>query len=167
MNKRKVNICRPGFNASCALCCGSHNFSMSMDDLSSFLKKRYHQNTCDREKFQPGFLEDGMQCPFIAVSEENNIIGCVAYYDKSMLSSDSNLFFEKTCKTFLCKAAEILSDKEILFAAELAGDWYYYPLLINEVNHLRKIMKLYHSPKEVGTDYFDKIKKKLLRLMYK
>ncbi len=108
-----------------------------------------------------------MFCEFIAVNESNNLIGCMAYSDSTMLSSDLSLFFEKTCKTFYCKAAEILSEKEILFAAELTGDWYYYPLLINEVNHLRKTMKLYQFPKQVGTDYFDKIKKDLLGLMYK
>lgn len=108
-----------------------------------------------------------MQCEFVAVNEEDNIIGCMAYSDNSMLSSDFNLFFEKTCKTFFCKAGEILSNKEILFAAELARDWYYYPLLINEVNHLRKIMKLYQFPNQVDPEYFDKIKKNLLSLMYK
>lgn len=140
---------------------------MSIDELPSILQKRYLRKISQREKFQPRFLEDGMQCEFVAVNEEDNIIGCMAYSDNSMLSSDFNLFFEKTCKTFFCKAGEILSNKEILFAAELARDWYYYPLLINEVNHLRKIMKLYQFPNQVDPEYFDKIKKNLLSLMYK
>ncbi|MFA5519075.1 MAG: hypothetical protein WDA74_07470 [Spirochaetota bacterium] len=167
MNKTKINICRPGFNASCALCCGSHNFSMPMEKLSIVLKQRNYQNISQRKKLQPGFLKDGMYCEFIAVNESNNLIGCMAYSDSTMFSSAHSLFFEKTCKTFYCKAAEILSEKEILFAAELARDWYYYPLLINEVNHLRKTMKLYQTPKQVEADCFDKIKKDLLGLMYK
>lgn len=36
----KINICRPGHGASCALCCGSHNYLASPEHISALFKER-------------------------------------------------------------------------------------------------------------------------------
>ena len=138
---------------------------MSENDLSIFLKKKSSEGTGDVGFSHPGILEDAMQCPYIAVDIKSNIIGCVVYNNRSVLPEDYNQFFEKTCRTFYCRSAEILDDREILFAAELAADWYYYPLLINEVNLLREIMEIYSRPGLVEEGFFDNIKKKLRSML--
>lgn len=165
MKRTGVNICRPGFNASCSLCCGSHNFAMTKDELAQFFSRRNCGDISDSPVISKGLHNDGMQCPLICLDIQKGIIGCNVYNNPASLPPELNLFFEKTCKTFFCKSAEILSDREILFAAELAGDWYFYPLLVGEVNHLRRMMEKYSRPNEVEEDYFEAVKKELLMLL--
>ena len=138
---------------------------MSENELPVFLKQRSSDEIGNVRFFHPGIIEDAMQCPYIAIDINSNIIGCMVYANSAVLPEDYNLFFEKTCRTFYCRSAEILDDREILFAAELAADWYYYPLLINEVHMLRKIMGIYSSPGIVEDDFFNNIKKKLLGML--
>lgn len=103
--ERYVNPCRPGFGASCALCCGSHH-DVSWGELSC--------------------------CPYIACDTEG-LMGCRAYRSPESLPPEKRAFFSRTCKTFYCQAWDLLTDDEISFAAALTGDWYYYSIFICDI----------------------------------
>lgn len=133
--KRKINPCMPGFNASCSLCCGSHN----TDEI----------------------ITDSMKCPYISQIDENNTIGCLAYDNIDMLDNKMKEFFLKTCKIFYCRAWDVLSDREVIFAAELLKDWYYYSLLINDCQYLKEISKKFKYPGNISEDELNTIKNNL------
>ena len=125
----------PGFNASCSLCCGSHNID--------------------------GKIMDGMKCQYIGKINKNNTIGCTAYDNIDLLDSKMKDFFFETCKTFYCRAWDVLSDREVIFAAELMKDWYYYSLLINDCLYLKEISKKFKNPANIKEDELEIIKKNL------
>jgi len=164
----RINICQPGFNASCAFCCGSHNIALTINEINNIFKKRKKISDIEEitKKYYPALFEDGMQCPnIVMIDPQKKIIGCKAY-NKSNLMNKKNLdFFQNVCKKFQCRAMDVLTNKEILFAAKLTGDWFYYSLLINEIAVLQNITKRYKNPEEIPVEQFNKIKIKLEKLI--
>jgi len=170
--ERKINICRPGFGASCALCCGSHNYLSNRGDMEVMFSQRRSlvgrfcsggehvmQNqqalfTLQRQledRSLPCHLEDAIRCPFVGfVDNEEKQLGCLIYGEGG--SDPRVLHMSTICGTFSCLSREILSDEEILFAARLTGDWYYYSLLINDITMLRELISRYTSPEHVPGD---------------
>ncbi len=182
MNTGKhVNICQPGGGASCALCCGSHNYNVSEDEMRRIFAQRRalyreHMETVEtrqgsgdevvdinREEFYrmrpPKRIEDAIQCPYIGyIDDEETLIGCLLYAGSRQGDIRFSNFQNNTCVIFSCLAREILTEEEILYAARLTGDWFYYSLLINDINLLRKTAKEFPRPEDVPEDLLDKIK---------
>lgn len=142
-----INICRPGYGASCALCCGSHNYDAPPGEITALFRARlefFLDGSKKQPLLPPKALPDALQCPHVAFTDEAcSLIGCLYYHEKAM---QEDTFFKKTCKTFLCPAAEELSPEEIIYAARLCGDWFYYSLLIHEIKFLRSLMNRYPDP---------------------
>lgn len=175
MIKRKINCCNPGYNASCALCCGSHNFNVSYHDIHHFLEKKssnYRQLILSQtepakilsalknssiEKKDP----QAIQCPFMGYLE-NNTLGCLVYDTSHLYGSEHENFFRGTCKTFFCPAWEKLSDDEISMAAQITADWFYYTLLIHDIDELQMAYKNYLSNNLKIKDITE-LKKRLLK----
>ncbi len=163
MNSRKINRCRPGLGASCALCCGSHNYRLSIEELEHLYIARgekgpeiplRHPESLSEEKIFP----DAMQCPHVAVTEgEFTEIGCLIYRDTE-LSGETGSFFKGTCSNFYCTAWDTLSDEEVLFAAGLMKDWYYYSLLINDIETLQELCADYRDPEDVPLERLEELK---------
>ena len=167
--ERKINICRPGFGASCALCCGSHNYLSGREDMEVMFSQRKSMvgHFCseglevlsNRESLHilqqqlmdnslPCHIEDAIRCPFVGfVDHDEKQLGCLIYGEGG--SDPRVLHMSTICGTFSCLSREILSDEEILFAARLTGDWYYYSLLINNITMLRELISRYPSPEHV------------------
>lgn len=99
-----------------------------------------------------------MQCPHIGISgSEPGIVCCLTYFDNHH-GSGFESFFNGTCKTFLCTAWNELTDRQVLFAAELMKDWYYYSLLINSLEILIDLCAEYESPKDVPENVLSELK---------
>jgi len=167
LNSEKINICRPGFDASCALCCGSHNYTLPREELEHLFIVRgergpdiplKHPESSSEEKI----FSDAMQCPHVAVTGGNcSEIGCLIYRD-SEGRGDAESFFRGTCSNFYCAAWDTLSDEEVLFAAGLMGDWYYYSLLINDIETLQELCADYRDPEDVPAGRLEELKNILL-----
>ena len=166
-DEKKINICQPGFNASCALCCGSHNYHATLEDIEKIFDYRrdictgifrrpepdadlIEELNCALNKKQIAKkLDDGIQCPFVGYTSPEGSIGCLAYFNNSFFKPALKDFFDKTCKNFSCLAKELLSDPEILYAAKITRDWFYYSLLINDIKLLRKLFDKYKNPEDI------------------
>jgi hypothetical protein len=161
-----VNRCRPGSGASCAFCCGSHNYTVSPERIEDMFINRgrecYKRPTKHPEDASEGKLvRDGMQCPHVGITAEDpGLVCCLAYFDCD-LSGKLQSFFTGTCKNFLCEAWDELTDRQVLFAAGLMGDWYYYSLLINDTGSLRTICTDYSSPEDVPAETLRMLKAEL------
>ncbi|MFW5860655.1 MAG: hypothetical protein ACOCWZ_00275 [Spirochaetota bacterium] len=184
--ERKINICRPGFGASCALCCGSHNYLSGCENMEVMFSQRRSlvgyfcsggvhvlQNrealfTLQRQledRSLPWHLEDAIRCPFVGfVDHEETQLGCLIYGEGG--SDPRVLHMSTICGTFSCLSREILSDDEILFAARLTGDWYYYSLLINDITMLRELISLYSSPELVSADALEQARSTLEKKLF-
>lgn len=164
MRDSRINICQPGYNASCALCCGSHNFTADPDEIARILTHRgqgreRHTDTGGR------LFEDGTRCPHVGViNEKMQAIGCLIYRSPAK-GGPAETFFEYTCRNFSCRARETLSEEEILFAARLMGDWYYYGLLINEISLLQGLFRKHRVPELVPPDELAAVKRTLAGLL--
>ncbi|MCP4136184.1 MAG: hypothetical protein GY754_34755 [bacterium] len=180
---KKINICQPGHNASCALCCGSHNYNDSHNSIARIFRHRTgifnnpdniprenststsrHTSLDDRLKqsSSPKRFDDGIQCHFVGyLNNREPAIGCLAYSNKDVFLPEQKCFFSKTCRSFSCLAREILSDIEILFAAKLMRDWFYYSLFINDINILKDTCKNYKTPENLPGNILESIKKEL------
>ena len=112
------------------------------------------------EKSLPRHLDDAIQCPFVGyVDDGNRHIGCLIYGDGG---SDPRVVHMSTiCGTFSCLARETLTGEEIIFAARLTGDWYYYSLLINDIALLRNTIARFTTPEEVPGEALEEIKQEL------
>ncbi len=162
-----VNRCRPGFNASCALCCGSHNYLLSPDQLEEMFLDRTrgcfqpeikHPEVSNAEKL----FHEEIQCPNIGMrSSEPGMIGCLAYDDENFQTNEAGVFFKGMCKSFYCPAWYDLTDRQILFAAQLMGDWYNYSLFINDTESVREICAEYRHPEEVPAEFLEMVKEEL------
>ncbi len=86
-------------------------------------------------------IADGIQCPYIGTVTDKGQIGCLIYHNQERESEERQQFFTKTCSTFYCTAWHMFPDEEILFAAELFQDWYYYSILINDTVYLKDLYK--------------------------
>jgi len=99
-----------------------------------------------------------MQCPHIGISgSDPGIVCCLTYHDNHK-GSGFESFFTGTCKTFLCTAWNELTDRQVLFAAELMKDWYYYSLLINSLEILMDLCAEYESPQDVPEEILEELK---------
>lgn len=161
-----VNPCRPGFGASCSFCCGSHNFTLAPEFIEDIFIRR-GMDTTGRTGLHPeDSLEEklvplGMQCPHIGISPmEPELVGCLTYHD-SHEGTRMNSFFKGTCKSFLCVAWRELTDRQILFAAELMADWYYYSLLIQCPELLEDLCAAHDGADDVPDDVLDDLKAEL------
>ncbi len=79
-------------------------------------------------------------------------IGCGMYEFPETAPEKDRDFFMSTCRTFYCRAWDVLSDEEVLFAAKLTGDWFHYGLLINEIHLLKEIRGRCDDPDQVTTE---------------
>ncbi len=166
-----VNICRPGHNASCALCCGSHNYAVSFEELDEIYMSRALSPGVPvsgiLEIRESCVIHDGMQCANVGYTDVGaKISGCLVYNGGVELPGEEGAFFRNTCRNFFCKSSDILTDEEILFAARLTGDCFFYPLLINEIQMLKKITAIYQTPGDINPDEYENIKKTLIDNLY-
>jgi hypothetical protein len=101
---------------------------------------------------------EGMQCPHVGIAaSEPDLVCCLVYSDCDR-GGGLESFFTGTCKNFRCGAWDELTDRQVLFAAGLMGDWYYYSLLINEMESLRDICAAYGSPEDVPPELLRTLK---------
>jgi len=159
----KINPCQPGFGASCALCCGSHNQRLSPEKLKCFYKKNEIIESPDP------LLTDGTHCAYIGVVDDNtNLIGCTIYKQTNK-TADISEFFNTVCSVFQCKAFEELENEEILFAAELCRDWFYYSILIVDIKELRRLITLFKKVSKITdeekTKIFHYLENRLFRII--
>lgn len=170
--QKKVNPCRPGHGASCAFCCGSHNYTLRHDQIEKIFENRdsnpasklhtRHPEESDYEKL----VKDGMQCPHTGISaDEPGIVCCLAYNDNDKAPAFRS-FFRGTCKNFYCAAWKELTAEQILFAAGLMQDWYYYSLLINCIDILVELCADYDSPSDVDEERLDELKLELAEKLH-
>jgi hypothetical protein len=103
-------------------------------------------------------VKEGMQCGNVGISESDpGLVGCLTYHDNHS-GSGFESFFTGTCKSFLCVAWNELTDRQVLFAAELMKDWYYYSLLINSLEILMDLCAEYESPRDVPDEILAELK---------
>lgn len=179
---RTINICNPGYNASCALCCGSHNYQASHEGISELFEKRsesisryINRDSQSNDLTEHDYtalhhivsefsmmkaIDDAIQCPFVGYVETSTI-GCLIYPDNDHVDLRLQCLTGGTCKHFSCAAREVLTDDEIEFAAKLMGDWYHYSLMINDITFLKKIYLKYETAEKVPFDVLNGIKKEL------
>ena len=176
-----VNRCRPGFGASCSFCCGSHNYVLGEDEIEEIFSKRTEDfntlipvnpfnpiNRVNRvhpeDSLEEKLIKDGMQCSYIGIEDyDDNAHLCCLIYAEDHEGKAYESFISGTCRSFLCAAWDELTDREVLFAAELMKDWYYYSLFINSTELVTKLCAEYSSPKDIGEDTLDELKTELRR----
>jgi len=166
-NSNKINRCRPGHNASCSLCCGSHNYTVSQEEIEDIFIERGrmdssftnpgHPDDSSLEKLFP----DAIQCPNVGIGCSGPGIICCLIYENSDQGGDIGSFFNGTCRTFFCPAWDCLTDEEVLFAARLMGDWCYYSLLINDIEAVKSAYAQYGNPENVPDDRLALLKDEL------
>jgi len=162
-NIRKINPCQPGFGASCSLCCGSHNYDLGVKKITAVFARRSEIiRTCldrqggpdkiDQEPLTailattgPKLQFDGIQCPYVGILDSGGTIGCLIYEDPARINGFTADFHASTCSHFYCAAWNRLDDDEIIFAARLMGDWFYYGLLILDIAELKRLRGMYQG----------------------
>jgi len=173
---RKVNPCRPGYNASCALCCGSHNFVMPPEKINSlFLERGRKYHIFMKNGAPPSAVYEylaatvqtkkyslAIQCPFMGYNRDGTILGCLAYDDSNAFGKEHHAFFVQTCQTFCCQAWDKLSDQEISLAAFIMRDWFYYSLLIHNILELKEFSKRYSVTSLINKEEIEALKCRLL-----
>ncbi|PKL35773.1 MAG: hypothetical protein CVV44_19800 [Spirochaetae bacterium HGW-Spirochaetae-1] len=170
-SNKRINPCRPGHGASCALCCGSHNYNMPQEQLEEMFYARgqkepsrplKHPEEAEREKL----FRDAMQCSHMGIlPDEPGIMGCLIYGEQDP-GHHMESFITGTCRNFYCPAWENLTDRQVLFAARLMGDWYWYSLLINHVEALLRIFSQYENPEDIPDEELESLKEELLERLY-
>lgn len=162
---RKVNPCRPGHGASCALCCGSHNYRMTAEEMEDLFTARgnsapaYPLKHPDDSAFEK-LYRDAMQCPHVGICSGSEV--CCLVYGEYDMKGGLRSFFNGTCKNFYCAAWDELSDRQVVFAARLMGDWYYYSLLLNDIEALQDLCSDYESAGDVPDDVLEQLREDLL-----
>ena len=162
----KINPCRPGFGASCSFCCGSHNYTLAPETIEEmFIRRDAGSGRFDfrhpEKSLHEKLVKDGIQCANVGISgAEPGIVCCLAYHE-NLAGSGFESFFKGTCKRFLCSAWHELSDRQVLFAAELMKDWYYYSLIINSAELLIDLCADYGNPDDVPDDILEDLKDEL------
>jgi hypothetical protein len=170
MIELSLNICRPGFNATCSLCCGSHNYKLTPGEYDNLFKLRtvrirngFYLN--DNEKIGE-VVSGAMQCKYVGYTDQGSReIGCLIHEGESKMTPAEKVFFQKVCSTFYCKGRDVLSKKEILFAAEMTQDWFFYPILITEIKYLQKLVNIYGDPGKISGSDLKKIKNQLVEIL--
>ncbi|MBP7738680.1 MAG: hypothetical protein KA369_22080 [Spirochaetes bacterium] len=172
-----INICRPGFGASCSLCCGSHNYRASREEIEGLfirrarIMKAYSRDFLIRKMIAyrsamtgsyyvdpshalfhittPALFQDCPRCPFVGFISRERIAGCLLGREEEPPDLRQECFLNYRGKIFTCPARDDLADEEVLYAAQFAGDWYYYGILIHEPELLRGLMREIPAPKRV------------------
>jgi len=179
----EVKVCRPGFGASCALCCGSHNYDADPAAIGALFARRarilkYYQPEyllrMARASRSPltgsyyfsgmDFMEgdirkiydNGARCPFVAFTGMAQV-GCGINEGIPCLKRDCIMSYQG--KNFSCRAGEVLSREEILFAAELCGDWYHYGILIQRGEMIRDLMRRRPLSQAAREEIFSRLEK--------
>ncbi len=171
MIKSTVNRCQPGYGASCSLCCGSHNYTVPLESIENILLERgfksltslnrHPEETGEEKRFQ-----DSMQCTYVGILQSQPaLVSCMVYTDSGR-GDTLNSFFKGTCKNFRCEAWDNLTDKQVLFAAKLMGDWYYYSLLIHDIDAVLNLCAMYSVPEDIPSDELTSLKQNLEEMMY-
>ena len=125
-------------------------------ETSRRISKHPEDSSCEK------LVKEGMQCQNIGISDSDpGLVGCLTYHDNHKGSGFDN-FFTGTCKTFLCVAWNELTDRHVLFAAQLMKDWYYYSLLINSLELLMDLCAEYESPEDVPAETLVELKIELV-----
>jgi hypothetical protein len=180
-----INICRPGFGASCALCCGSHNYLANPGEINSLFCERslrvrdfnrdyiirnmassrssmtgsyYYPGTSPFIITLPARDAGSRQCPFVGFAGNAPEAGCLLYPDNYGYGNILDCYQNYRNKIFSCGAGERLSEDEILFAARITGDWYYYSILIHSYGYLRAAMKKNSEPDKISIEDLLKMK---------
>lgn len=111
----------------------------------------------------PRLITDATQCPFLAslVRSDGPVIGCLIYPESGCHDLRLQNSSDFTCRYFSCYAREILTDDEIIFAARLMADWYYYSLFINDIPVLKDARAKFKTPEAVPPDKRREIMKRL------
>ncbi|TAL30730.1 MAG: hypothetical protein EPN93_19195 [Spirochaetes bacterium] len=175
-DENALNICRPGFGASCAMCCGSHNLSCTREELGRVFSARtarleaYSREYLvsvmrssrsaltgsyyfPAERFSipepPPLFESAAHCPFAGFVGDGATIGCILHPGTRARGEIADCFLSYRGKTFTCTAGEALEPHHINFAARLTGDWFYYGLLIHHAALLKIITTRYGSPRTI------------------
>jgi len=167
----RINRCRPGHGASCALCCGSHNYAVAPQEIGELFSGRcrggaagpaLHQDVACAEKL----FHDAIQCSHVGMDPSEPGMVCCLLYGEDDRGGDVESFFNGTCKNFYCPAWDDLTDRQVLFAARLMGDWYYYSLLINDNAEVHDLCASYDRPEDVPAEELVSLKERLAeRLM--
>ena len=181
--------CNPGFGASCALCCGSHNYKAPFKTIKTLCHDRtklfeiysreymcghirasrsnltgsyyFYKETDFLPTLPDPIVIGGVQCPFVGYKGTWRI-GCLLYGDIDD-SYRRDCYYQYGGKHFTCNAFHELSKDDIIYAARLLGDWYYYPILIHTPESLEFIKKNNPDPKAIPEDKLRKIKDSLLK----
>ncbi len=111
------------------------------------------ERACDLPTL-PRLIGDATQCPFLASLDGSggSVIGCLIYPQSGCQDLRLRNSFDNTCMFFSCYARETLTDDEIIFAAKLMSDWYYYSLLINDIPVLKDVRSKYKTPESVSPE---------------
>jgi hypothetical protein len=188
-----ADICRPGFGASCSLCCGSHNYRAGREELEALfalraeLMARYSRDYVVRSMAAsrsgmtgsyyfrtgdwpfiaaaPALFEDLPRCPFVGRAEDGVSVGCLLYPGDCRPELRHECFQSYRGKIFSCRARDILSGEEIRYAARLTRDWYYYSVLIYDGELLRRMMGDHPDPDAVPEEEMEEMKRKLEELV--
>ncbi len=172
-----INICRPGFGASCSLCCGSHNYRASQVEMEKLfirrarIMKAYSRDFLIRKMIAyrsamtgsyyvdpsnalfhiavPELFQDCPRCPFVGFVSRERITGCLLAPEEGPPDLRRECFLNYRGKIFSCPARDELTDEEVLYAARFARDWYYYGILIHEQDLLRRLMREFPAPERV------------------
>jgi len=127
-------------------------------DNESALRISRHPEDSSEEKL----VKEGMQCGNVGISDSDpGLVGCLTYHDDHR-GSGFESFFTGTCKHFLCVAWNELTDRQVLFAAKLMKDWYYYSLLINSLEILMDLCAEYERPEDVPAETLAELKIELV-----
>jgi hypothetical protein len=113
---------------------------------------RHPEEPCDEK-----LVRDGMQCANVGILRSDpDIVCCLSYHDEHTGSGET--FFKGTCKKYHCPAWSELTDRQVLFAAELMKDWYFYSLLINAIELTTDLCADYEHPDDVPSEILDELK---------
>jgi hypothetical protein len=184
-----INICRPGYGASCTLCCGSHNYHACIEEIEALFRRRgailkdYNKEYILRKMAAsrsnltgsyyfihdehpllpplPALFDDCPRCPFVGFIPDDQIVGCLLYPDGHPSNLQHDCFHNYRGKFFSCRAREILVEDEILYAARLTGNWYHYSVLIHNTDLLRNLMQKCPKPEEMNIEELNVYKLKL------
>jgi hypothetical protein len=166
----KINRCQPGFGSSCSLCCGSHNYTISPDFIEEIFVSRDTEAERQKEKhpensYSEKIVKHGLQCSNVGISKNDpGIVCCLTYLDDHK-EIEFDTFFRGTCKKFVCNAWINLTDRQVLFTAELMKDWYYYSLMLYSTDLVMDFCAEYEHPSDVPEEILAELKNELVETL--
>lgn len=184
--------CRPGHGASCALCCGSHNYRASAGEIDSLFRFRagtvrqfspsyliskmsssrsaltgsyYYPGVAGLAGPYPKIFENGLQCPFVGRSGGDGPVGCLLRDGECSLTGTYECSMSYRGRIFSCAAKDGLSLRQIDYAARLFRDWYFYSLIIFEKALLEDMMDRFPDSGGVPGEELRNVRAHLERLV--